>query len=116
MKESTSSIQVEASTSCQGEPRVDLKASTSGTRQDNENEDVQQDEPRRPPSPPPRENNHANNNEERQEEEEQDNEEDVPPRPNKSYHEFEQELLKIIPSSKSTMTFKPGESLALKLV
>ena len=36
--------------------------------------------------------------------------------PSKSYHEFEQELLKIIPSSKSTMTFKPGESLALKLV
>ena len=36
--------------------------------------------------------------------------------PSKSFHEFEQELLKIIPSSKSTMTFKPGESLALKLV
>ena len=38
------------------------------------------------------------------------------PDPSKSFHEFEQELLKIIPSSKSTMTFKPGESLALKLV
>ena len=33
--------------------------------------------------------------------------------PSKSFHEFEQELLKIILSSKSTMTFKPGESLAL---
>ena len=36
--------------------------------------------------------------------------------PSKSFHEFEQELLKITPSSKSTMKFKPGESLALKLV
>ena len=36
--------------------------------------------------------------------------------PSKSFHEFEQELLKTIPSSKSTMIFKPGESLALKLV
>ena len=80
VKESTSSVQVEASTSRQGEPRVDLEASTSGTRQDDENEDVQQDEPRWPPSPPPWENNNTNNNEERQEEE-QDNEEDVPPRP-----------------------------------
>ena len=80
VKESTSSVQVEASTSRQGEPQVDLEASTSGTHQDDENEDVQQDEPRWPPSPPPRENNNANNNEERQEEE-QDNEEDVPPRP-----------------------------------
>ena len=36
--------------------------------------------------------------------------------PRKSSHEFEQELPKIIPSSKSTMISKPGESLALKLV
>ena len=36
--------------------------------------------------------------------------------PSKSFHEFEQELLKTIPSSKSTMISKPGESLALKLV
>ena len=36
--------------------------------------------------------------------------------PSKSFHEFKQELLKTIPSSKSTMIFKPGESLALKLV
>ena len=80
MKGSTSSVQGEFSTSRQGEPQVDLEASTSVTHQDDENEDVQQDEPRRPPSPPPRENNNTNNNEERQEEE-QDNEEDVPPRP-----------------------------------
>ena len=38
------------------------------------------------------------------------------PDPSKSSHEFEQELLKTIPSSKSTMISKPGESLALKLV
>ena len=57
-----------------------MEASTSGTHQDDGNEDVQQDEPRRPPSPPPRENNNANKNQEIQEEE-QDNEEDVPPRP-----------------------------------
>ena len=36
--------------------------------------------------------------------------------PSKISHEFEQELLKIISSSKSTMIFKPVESLALKLV
>ena len=36
--------------------------------------------------------------------------------PSKSFHEFEQELLRIISSSKSTMISKPGESLALKLV
>ena len=41
VKESTSSVQVEASTSCQGEPQVDLEASTSGTHQDDGNEDVQ---------------------------------------------------------------------------
>ena len=34
----------------------------------------------------------------------------------KSSHEFEQEFLETIPSSKSTMISKPGESLALKLV
>ena len=45
VKESTSSVQVEASTSHQGEPQVDLEASTSGTHQDEGNEDVQQDEP-----------------------------------------------------------------------
>ena len=36
--------------------------------------------------------------------------------PSKSFHEFEQELPETIPSSKSTMISKPGESLALKLV
>ena len=36
--------------------------------------------------------------------------------PSKSFHEFEQELLKTIPSSKSTMISKLVESLALKLV
>ena len=36
--------------------------------------------------------------------------------PSKSSHEFEQELLKTITSSKSTMIFKLGESLALKLI
>ena len=38
------------------------------------------------------------------------------PDPSKSFHEFEQELPKIIPSSKSLMIYKPGESLAQKLV
>ena len=38
------------------------------------------------------------------------------PNPNKSSHEFEQESQEIIPSNNSLMTFKPGESLALKLV
>ena len=38
------------------------------------------------------------------------------PEPSQNSHEFEQESPKIIPSSKSTMISKPGESLALKLV
>ena len=38
------------------------------------------------------------------------------PNHRKSSHEFEQELLETIPSSKSTMISKPGESLALNLV
>ena len=71
---------MEASTSRQGEPRVDLKASTSGTRQDEGNEEVHQDEPHQPPSPPIQENDNTNNEE--GQEEEQD-EEDVPPRSNK---------------------------------
>ena len=53
VKESTSSIQVEAPTSHQGERQVDMEASTSGTRQDDGNEEVQQDDPPQPPSPPP---------------------------------------------------------------
>ena len=78
VKENTSSIQVEASSSRQGEPQVDLEASTSGTRHDEGNEDVHQDGPHRPPSPPPQGDNNTNNNEEGQEEDEYD-EEDVPP-------------------------------------
>ena len=78
VKESTSSIQVEASTSRQGEPRVDTEASTSGTHQDEENKEVHQ-ERQQPPSPPRQENDNANNEE--GQEEEQD-EEDVQPRPN----------------------------------
>ena len=34
----------------------------------------------------------------------------------KSFHKFEQESQETIPSNKSSMIFKPGESLALKLV
>ncbi len=56
-----------------------IRASKSGTRQDEENEEVHQDERYRPPSPPPQENNNTNNEE--GQEEEQDDEEDVPPRP-----------------------------------
>ena len=63
VKESTSSFQVEASTSQQGEPRVDMEASTSGTRQDEETEEVHQDEPHQPPSPPRQENDNVNNEE-----------------------------------------------------
>jgi len=48
VKESTSSVQVEASTSHQGEPQVDMEASTNGARQDGGSEEVQEDEPHRP--------------------------------------------------------------------
>ena len=112
--ESASFVQVEASTSHQGEPQVHLEASTSGTRQDEGNEEAQQDEPHRPPSPPPKENDNANNNDGGQEEE--DNEEDVLPNPNKRSHELEQESQETIPSNKSLIIFKPGELIALKLV
>ena len=106
MKESTSSVQVEALMSHQGEKQVDLEASTSGTRQDEGNEEVQQEDPPQPPSPPPQVKNDAINNEE------EDEDEDVRPQPKKSSHELERELLKTIPSSKSTMISKPGESLS----
>ena len=56
-------IQVEASTSRQGERRVDREASTSSTHQDEENEEVHQDEPHQPPSPPRQENDDVNNEE-----------------------------------------------------
>ena len=70
---------MEASTSRQGEPRVDTEAFTSGTHQDEENEEVHQDEHQQPPSPPRQENDNVNNEE--GQEEEKDDEEDVPPRP-----------------------------------
>ena len=38
------------------------------------------------------------------------------PDPSKSSHEFEQESQETIPSNKSSVISKPGESLALKLV
>ena len=76
VKESTSSVQVEASTSRLGEPRVDTEASTSGTHQDEENEEVHQDEHQQPPSPPRQENDNVNHEE--VQEEEQDGEY-VPP-------------------------------------
>ena len=59
VKESTSSVQVEASTSRQGEPSL----GGIHNRQDEGNEEVQQDEPHQPPSPPSQDNN-TNNNEE----------------------------------------------------
>ena len=43
VRKSTSSVQEEASTSREGEPRVDTGASTSGTHQDEENEKVHQE-------------------------------------------------------------------------
>jgi hypothetical protein len=76
VKESTSSIQVEAPTSYQGEQQVDMEASTSGTRQDEGNEEVRQDDPPQPPSPPPQANNDNIN------EEEEDDDEEASPQPN----------------------------------
>ena len=114
MKESTSSVQVEASTSRQGEPRADTEASTSGTHQDEENEEIHQDEPHQSPSPPRREDDNVNNEE--GQEEEQDDEEDVPPRPKQKLPRVRARVAREHPSSKSTMTSKPGESHALNLV
>ena len=71
VKESTSSTQVEASTSCQGEPQNDMEASTSGTRHDEEEEEVHHDDPPQPPSPPPQGDDTFNN--------EEDDDEEAPP-------------------------------------
>ena len=78
VKESTSSIQVEAPTLNQGERQVDTEASTSGTHQDDGNEEVQQDDPPQPVSPPPQANNDNVN-----EEEEDDDDEEASPQPKK---------------------------------
>src|SRR3989337_2335581 len=47
-----------------------MEASTSGTRQDYGNEEVQQDDPPQPPSPPPQANNNNINEEEEEDDEE----------------------------------------------
>ena len=70
VKDTTSSTQVEAPTSRQGEPQHDMEASTSGTQQDEEEEEVHHDDPPQPPSPPPQGNDTFNNNEEEEDDEE----------------------------------------------
>ena len=60
---------MEAPTSRQGEPQGDMEASTSGTHQDEEDGEVQQEDPPQPPSPPPQGNDNTNNNEDEDEEE-----------------------------------------------
>src|SRR4051812_26705693 len=67
VKESTSSVQVEASISRQGEPRIDPEASTSGTHQDEGNEEMHQDEHQQP-----QENDNANNEEDQEEEQDEE--------------------------------------------
>ena len=104
---------MEASTSRQGEPRVDTEASTSGTHQYEENKEIRQDEHQQPPSPPRQEYDNANNEE--GQEEEQD-EEEVQPRTKQKLSRVRARIAKTILSRKSTMISKPGESLALKLV
>ena len=104
---------MEASTSRQGEPRVDTEASTSGTHQDEETRkcikmnfnDLLLHHDKRTTTPTMKKAKKKNKMKKMFNED-----------PSKSFHEFEQELPKIIPSSKSTMISKPGESLALKLV
>ena len=64
VKESTSSTQVEAPTSRQGEPQNDMEASTSSTRHDEEEEEVHHDDPPQPYSPPPQGDDTLNDNEE----------------------------------------------------
>jgi hypothetical protein len=93
VKESTSSVQVEASTSHQGEPQVDMEASTSGTRQDEGNKKIHL---KRMTTPTTMRKLHHN--------------------PIKSYIELKQESTRIIPSIKSLAILTPGESLALNLV
>ena len=113
MKESALSFQVEASTTQQGETRVDTEASTSGTHQDekmrkyiktNINNLLLHHEKRTRTST-------MKKAKKKNKMKKMFNED-----PSKSSHEFEQESLETIPSSKSTMISKPGESLALNFI
>ena len=91
-----------------------MEASTSGTHQDEENEEVHQDEPHqlllhhdeRMSTSTMKKAKRKNEMMKKM----------FHPDQSKSSYEFEQESLETIPSSKSTMISKPGESLTLKLV
>ena len=89
-----------------------MEASTSGTRQDEGNEEVQQDEPHRPPSPPPQENNNTNNEE--GQEEEQDDEEDVPTRLKQKLSRFRARVLRDHPVEKIFNDIQTGRSTRSK--
>ena len=105
VKVSTSSIQVEASTSRQGEPRVDTEASTSGTHQDEENEEAHQDEHQQPPSTPRQKNDNVNNEEGQ---EEAQDEEDVPPRPKQKLSRVRARIAKDHPVEKMYNDIQTG--------
>ena len=115
VKEITLSVQVEASTSRQGEPQVDLEASTSGTHQMMEMRmynkmnliDLLLHLYGRATTPTTTKKDKRKNKTMKRM---------FHPDQNKSSQEFEQESQEIIPSNKSSMIFKPGELLALKLV
>ena len=114
MKDITSSVQVEASTSRQGEPRIDKEASTSGTvkmtktrkytKMDLVNLLLHLD--KRTTTSTMKKAKRKNKMMKKM----------LHPNPNKISHELEQEFQEIIPSNKSLMIFKSGELLALKLV
>jgi hypothetical protein len=104
VKDSTSSIQVEASTSHQGDRKVDTEASTSGTRQDEGNEEVQQEDPPQPPSPPPQENDNDNNNEE----DNDDDDEEAPSQPKEKLPRVRARIDKIHPVDQILGDIKSG--------
>ena len=82
-----------------------MEASTSGTHQDEENEEIHQDEHQKPPSPPWQENDNVNNEEDQ--EEEQD-EEDVQPRPRQKLSRVRARIAKDHPIEKIYKDIQTG--------
>ena len=104
VKESTSSVQVEASTSRQGDQELIRKRPQVGHTKMNINNLLLHHDKRTTTSTTKKAK--KNNKMKKM----------FHPDKNKSSHEFEQELPKTIPLSKSTMISKLGESLALNLI
>ena len=112
VKESTSSVQVEASTLHHGEPQGDLEVEyvkTEEVRKYNKMNHIHLPLHLHKRTTTP-------TTMMKDKKKEKTMKRMFHPNPNKSFHELERESKETIPSNKSSMIFKPGELLALKLV